>query len=149
MTLKTVIKENDRFGLLTTCWSWIHNKTIIWKCLCDCGNVCYVKEVALLNHVVNDCGCGCSKSKSREIDRSKLGKNWTIQSPDGSVYNLYNLKLWCIQNSHLLPTTPMIFYNSIVLLKRHMKNNLRTEYTYKGWKLIDYKDECQKAKEVS
>lgn len=46
-----------RFGALTTKWSWKnHNFRRIWKCTCECGGYCYVKEDALINGIVTDCG---------------------------------------------------------------------------------------------
>lgn len=46
-----------RFGALTTKWSWKnHNFRRIWKCICECGGYCYVKEDALINGIVTDCG---------------------------------------------------------------------------------------------
>ncbi len=46
-----------RFGALTTKWSWKnHNFRRIWKCTCECGGYCYVKEDALIKGIVMDCG---------------------------------------------------------------------------------------------
>ena len=46
-----------RFGVLTTKWCWKnHNFRRIWKCTCECGGYCYVKEDALINEIVTDCG---------------------------------------------------------------------------------------------
>lgn len=48
------------FGRLTTKWSW-KNKRYgkIWKCTCECGGYCYVKEEALVMGIVKDCGGIC------------------------------------------------------------------------------------------
>ena len=48
------------FGRLTTKWSW-KNKRYgrIWKCTCECGGYCCVKEEALVMGIVKDCGGIC------------------------------------------------------------------------------------------
>ena len=46
-----------RFGCLTTRWSG-KNRTCqkVWKCTCECGGYCYVKEDALIDGIVKNCG---------------------------------------------------------------------------------------------
>lgn len=48
-----------RFGKLTTVNSINkrnHNKNIIWKCKCDCGNICYVESYNLISGHTKTCG---------------------------------------------------------------------------------------------
>lgn len=33
------------------------NRAVIWKCQCDCGNICYVARPHLINGYVSSCGC--------------------------------------------------------------------------------------------
>lgn len=48
------------FGHLTTKWNWKnHSCRKVWKCTCDCGGYCYVKEEALMLGIVKDCGAEC------------------------------------------------------------------------------------------
>ena len=58
------IKPNLVFGQLETKWSW-NNKRCgkIWKCTCECGGYCYVKEEALILGIVKDCGAECHLKK--------------------------------------------------------------------------------------
>ena len=45
------------FGCLTTRWSWKnHTCRRVWKCTCECGGYCYVKEDALIKGIVMNCG---------------------------------------------------------------------------------------------
>ena len=51
------------FGHLTTKWNWKnHTCRKVWKCTCDCGGYCYVKEDALIKGIVKDCGSGCHET---------------------------------------------------------------------------------------
>lgn len=47
------------FGSLTTKWSWKSKDQRIWKCTCKCGGYCYVKENALVDGMVKNCGAEC------------------------------------------------------------------------------------------
>lgn len=75
---------NQRFGLLTVIGT-TDMRTIqgnqIWKCLCDCGNICYVST----NHLQtgNTKSCGCLQGKSNgELKIKKLldSKNITYKA---------------------------------------------------------------------
>jgi hypothetical protein len=51
------------FGHLTTKWNWKnHTCRKVWKCTCDCGGYCYVKEDALIKGIVKDCGSECHET---------------------------------------------------------------------------------------
>lgn len=54
------VRPNLTFGQLETKWFW-NNKRCgkIWKCICDCGGYCYVKEEALILGIVKNCGAEC------------------------------------------------------------------------------------------
>lgn len=46
-----------KFGMLTVKWYWnSKDGERVWKCLCSCGRPCYIKELALLDGYVKDCG---------------------------------------------------------------------------------------------
>lgn len=50
------------FEHLETKWYW-KNKHCqkVWKCTCDCGGYCYVKEDALILGITKDCGADCHR----------------------------------------------------------------------------------------
>ena len=55
---------NQHFGLLIALKDSnkrTNDGRIIWECLCECGNICYVSSHSLLNG--NTISCGCLKSK--------------------------------------------------------------------------------------
>ena len=58
---KLINEEGKRYGKLTVCdrSSGQHDKYghYLWKCICDCGNVCYVKGAQLRNGNTRSCGC--------------------------------------------------------------------------------------------
>lgn len=33
------------------------NGTVIWKCMCDCGNICYISSGLLIKGATSSCGC--------------------------------------------------------------------------------------------
>lgn len=33
------------------------SNSVVWKCLCDCGNTCFVSEMNLINGNTKSCGC--------------------------------------------------------------------------------------------
>ena len=57
---------NQRFGRLVVkeITEKRHNKYVIWKCLCDCGNIIEVQSSYLLHNGRKSCGCLMSDSKT-------------------------------------------------------------------------------------
>lgn len=52
------------------------NKQRIWKCLCDCGNITYVRSGNLKSGAVKSCGCLLHKKKEYVVHRSPLYHRW-------------------------------------------------------------------------
>lgn len=65
------IKPNQQFGNLVTRWSWNSRSGRVWKCGCSCGGYCYVKEYALQNDLVHNCGDVNSHQHNREIKKQR------------------------------------------------------------------------------
>lgn len=57
--------DREKRMKLKKMWSWKANGETIWKCRCECGGTCYVKDRALMDCIVLDCGCGCSAAPPR------------------------------------------------------------------------------------
>ena len=56
------VEPNLFFGQLETKWFWKSKRYgRIWKCSCECGGYCYVKEEALVMGIVKDCGGICDQ----------------------------------------------------------------------------------------
>lgn len=49
-----------------------YNRTIIWKCRCDCGRIIEVKAISLESGSVKSCGC-----IKAEMDRDRFARNLT------------------------------------------------------------------------
>lgn len=54
-----------------------NNKFVIWKCQCDCGNICYVSSSNLNRHLTQSCGCLKSQGELKLITiLVQSGKNF-------------------------------------------------------------------------
>ena len=65
------------------------NNSVVWKCQCECGNICYVSSSSLKNNKTKSCGClkkeSDRKPKGNVIDL--IGQKFnhlTVVSRDGS-----------------------------------------------------------------
>ena len=47
---------------------------VVWKCQCDCGNICYVAGTKLRDNRVKSCGCLVHQSKAFNLIGQKFGK---------------------------------------------------------------------------
>lgn len=63
-----------------------HDRSIIWECLCDCGNTTYAITSDLKNGGKKSCGC-LKKEKEHFAYRSHLHKSW-----DAMLNRCYNKK---------------------------------------------------------
>lgn len=73
---QTLDLTNQRFGKLTAIKSTnLANEDgrIIWECVCDCGNICYVDTHSLQQGNVSS--CGCLRSKGEEKIKKILEEN--------------------------------------------------------------------------
>lgn len=56
--MKLIDLTNQKFGKLLVLEKAItQNEKVMWKCLCDCGNIVFVKGVNLKNNRTKSCGC--------------------------------------------------------------------------------------------
>lgn len=79
---------NKVFGKLTAIKVVGRNKhkSLIWECLCECGNKCYPTSNSLLSGNTKSCGCVRRKKNSEKMKKANFthGKTYT---------RLYNI--WC------------------------------------------------------
>lgn len=47
-----------------------NNGSIIWECLCDCGNMAYVSEAYLVKGEIRSCGCLGKENSKRNISKA-------------------------------------------------------------------------------
>ncbi len=81
---KTII-PGEIYEYLVPRWSWKTNQgEKIWKCECKkCGGTCYIKEQAIMEHVVTNCGC----TTENGIDWHYIPKTNIT-----SISNIYHLR---------------------------------------------------------
>ena len=58
---------NQRFGKLLVLeeTSIKNNKSLVYKCICDCGNIHFVSSHHLLNGQIQSCGCNISRGEDK------------------------------------------------------------------------------------
>ncbi|MBR2388130.1 MAG: hypothetical protein IKB02_09880 [Clostridia bacterium] len=61
------------------------NRRIIWKCVCDCGNICFVSSKRLLYGDTQSCGC---LRKERVTERISKAREKVIK------HNMYTTRLY-------------------------------------------------------
>lgn len=54
--------------------------SIIWKCLCDCGNISYVSCKTLVAGQILSCGCLATETRSYDLKNQRFGKLLAIQN---------------------------------------------------------------------
>lgn len=72
-----------------------NKRTNVWKCRCDCGNICYKTSDTLKDKRHKTCSCGCQNKSRRsfpnkfvskeEVEREKLLRK---KSPHGNVKDM-------------------------------------------------------------
>lgn len=77
---------NERFGRLVAVeFVEIRNSKTIWKCVCDCGNMCEVSLSSLSSGASRSCGC-----LDREVKQASIYER--MQFRDGTSYVAHNRK---------------------------------------------------------
>jgi hypothetical protein len=77
---KNIIEQ--KFGKLLVLEKTLERKrkNIVWKCLCDCGVICYKISTDLINNRIRSCGCLVEdqrlRSKPGEYGFNKLFKHY-------------------------------------------------------------------------
>ena len=49
------------------------NRSIIWKCLCDCGNICEISQDSL-NRGTQSCGC----LQKEKVKQNRINKGYNL-----------------------------------------------------------------------
>lgn len=104
---------NQKFGRLTALEPTLlrQNGNVVWKCKCDCGNICYKGSKYLINGMVQSCGCLKSKGEQKiinilqqnnidfkkEVTFSDCKYNDNLLRFDFGIYNNQNELLYLIE----------------------------------------------------
>lgn len=75
----------NKYGCLTVLSETDRRKcnSVVWKCICECGNICYVTSVDLLHSRVKSCGCLTHQSKSEDLIGRKFNRLTVIKKVEG------------------------------------------------------------------
>lgn len=79
------LKPNQKFGYLTLIedsGQRSNNHSIIWRCLCDCGNEALVSTGNLISGHTKSCGCHRHDANTPDLIGSKFGKLTVIRKTD-------------------------------------------------------------------
>ena len=81
--------SNQRFGNLTALKPTEMRKhgSVVWECVCDCGNTHLASTEMLLSGKVSS--CGCIRSKGNQKIKNLLQKNMAGRRPDGEKTTLW------------------------------------------------------------
>ena len=78
--------------------------------------------------------------KSGPFETNVHAKNWTIESPDGDVFEVRNLSLWCRENAHLFDRPAKNAMAGIRQMHASMRGKTKRPVSqWRGWKLLDVK----------
>ena len=94
-----MVKPGDKIDRLTvledTGKRLKNGKTIIWKCQCDCGEICYKSSTALANKKVKVKSCGCASGLKKNIIGQKFGMLTVIDFTNQSRHHSAIWKCQC------------------------------------------------------
>ena len=110
---------------------------VIWKCKCECGNICYVDTHSLQEHKVSS--CGCLKSKGEYIIETILKNNninyetqysfETCRFPENNYYAKFD---FYIDNKYLIEYDGEQHF--------YFKNNPHTWNTEENFNMVQQHD---------
>ena len=77
--------QGERYGNLTvlelTDLKLENKRGAVWKCMCDCGNICYKTSTDLRDKRRLTCSCGCMTKGHRKFP-NKFVKKETLKGKD-------------------------------------------------------------------
>lgn len=75
----------EKYGRLTVVSETKERKNnfVVWECVCDCGNICYVTSVDLKHGRVKSCGCLTHESKSEDLTGKRFERLLVVSKIEG------------------------------------------------------------------
>lgn len=59
---------------------------ILWECLCDCGNICYVDAYSIKANKTKSCGC---IRREKTIQRNRAGAKYPQEERESRLYSIW------------------------------------------------------------
>lgn len=91
------VEAGQRYGRLT-----VLEKTdqrlggrVVWKCLCDCGNLAYVTASRLKNGATKSCGCAGAHTNRMDISGQRFGRLIALEPTEKHLCNSVIWKCRC------------------------------------------------------
>ena len=133
---------NQKFDYLTaiepTLENTNHDGSIIWKCICDCGKICYKSVSDLKTSTNNSCGCQRVYSRGEEkiqeillqnnisFEREKIFKNCCFDKWP-SRFDFY------IDNNYIIEFDGIQHYKEVELFSRTLEDNQKRDAFKNNW----------------
>lgn len=85
--------------------------------------------------------------KMQRGTENRNAKAWRIKSPDGTVYECYNLLDWLRRHAYMLDGTPQQAWDGIAKMKYSMQGKRKHPSSqWKGWNLLAWGDDRNQTK---
>lgn len=104
---------------------------IIWKCKCECGNICYVSAASLTGGKTHSCGCLQKKKVSKDLTGNNYGNLKVIKKTklrDSSGCVVWKCKCKC-GNLCLVSSTNLINGRTISCGCMRIYNKIHQPYS--------------------
>lgn len=132
-------KTNQRFGRLTALsleYSKEWNKPR-WKCLCDCGNVCYIPSGDLSTG--NTTSCGCLRSRGEEKIAALLNQNNILFEKEkvfedcvSARHGNYRFDFW-VNSSYLIEYDGIQHYKEVPFFQQKLSDRQKDDADKNEW----------------
>lgn len=115
-----------------------HDGSIIWKCICDCGKICYKSVSDLKTSTNNSCGCQRVYSRGEEkiqeillqnnisFEREKIFRNCCFDKWP-SRFDFY------IDNNYIIEFDGIQHYKEVELFSRTLEDNQKRDAFKNNW----------------
>lgn len=121
---------NKEFGLLVAIEPTEKrdkDRSIIWKCKCECGNICYVSSHKLMQYSIKSCGCY----------RKKFGKQLIKKCRDTNFRHHTSIGLI---KSDRIPKNNTSGIKGVSWIKQHKKWRAQITFQSKSYNLGEFKE---------
>lgn len=118
---------------------------VLWKCKCDCGNICFIKASLLYHKSINTCGCNLDHNligqrfgKLVVIDKTEERNSadivWLCECDCGSLCKIPTRSLKCGNTHSCGCLKKSVGEYQIEYLLKENKIEYISQYTRKEWK---------------
>ena len=138
---KLIDKKFNKLTILDVCERRDYKGGLIYKCICDCGNICFIPINSLKDNNVKSCGC------LKKIKFSKLDKDNCIDN-SGIIKGIYFDKeksKWRVEitfNKHKFRLGRFNDKKDAVKIRNEVMHNIIEPFYYKYWFIDEEKEKA-------